>query len=1114
MEAYDTEAFVSQLVASAHASVQFALSCLVPAGAGPDGQVARTLRAVSAFVDPDGHVMHWHDFGDLEGPGWAANALGGALLLARWGHYVGSRAIYDQALALCDHILDDGFVRDDGFVWPYWDLAAARFCANYTHNDTWLCPGSLAQIGVQMLALAEFLEATDGDPLRPQRLRRAAQALGGWLQRHVPRLENGWVPRRITLTGEPHPLTPEGGADPVFDHSADGLFLLDLWARLGTLDDARARRAACTLGDAFVAAGGFWGSLNHDTYDDHENVAYAVAFRVLRAAGARLGQAAWRDFAYRVALPAMTRFRMSQDRHGVVTRGLFWMESSWNTAYLWENAEVAQAHLEAWLETGDVAARDVALAVLATLAHHHYGARGFLTEGVDWDNHVGQRHHVDFATYGAIRYTEPLLNNLHLVGPTLTYLQAVDAPPPQELELARSLARLAPLPQAATAALHLRETPLRMLLRLYYPVIADDASFEAALDFAQRAGLDGVLLFEASYDVDPALLTLDVLEERFRRLTEVVPRVRARGLEVHINVMITMGHVDDGGGHPEDFDFQFLVDEHGHQSRSTACPLDPGFLRYVSRLYHMAASCGADVVWVDDDVRFLGHDVSGMTCFCPLHLRAMSERTGHAWTREALVAALCDDGMSASLRQTWFDLQEEAMERLARTIEHAVHEVDPTQAVGLMTVGTVVHGAEGRRADRLLRVLSGPDHEPVVRPGAGFWHDWEPAAVLAKTEDVARQVAYLGDDVRVVAEIENHPYTPFQKSYRLLALEMALNILAGTHDLSLNVFSGSHGFRGDDVGMGDFLLRQRPFLTALRTARAGKRRVGVGIEAREDVARTMHLAGRSLDAWKAPRPWEIALARFGLPVGRLYDAPHLLNRDVVYGDRYALESMVQEGMVLTPCAVLGLLEQGWGDRLGVTDVRLAPRDVNERFTDHPLNGLHAQVMLPVRHYHGVLHPYVYALAAGTEAQVLSQWQDLGGGFQGVAAAALTLPDGARVGLLPFEIQTVSPALLQVARRDQWAALLTWVARHPLPVRVLEGVNIAPQLFVSGQGDEALLALVNLSADDRVASLDGPALDGVQEAVRLDVDGCWSPCDTCRSVPVAGWSVTALRLRYR
>ncbi len=298
------------LFVSAHASVQFALACLEPVG--------EHLRATSSFVTPEGEVMHWHDFGDLEGPGWAANAVGGAHLIYRWGTYLNDVAFQHQALRLADHVLDDGFVRDDGFIWPYWDKAIAQFCLNYAHTNDWLCPGSLAKIGVQMLDLASVL----GEPPRAAHLKDTAAHLADWLERHVPPLENGWVPRRITQRGEGYPRTPEGNLDPICDHSADGLWLLELWSLLGRHDQAR------WLGDAFVDGGGFWGSINHDTYDGHENVAYAVAFRVLRRLADPLNRPAWREFAYEVALPAMARFRMAENRHGVATKGLFWMEAS------------------------------------------------------------------------------------------------------------------------------------------------------------------------------------------------------------------------------------------------------------------------------------------------------------------------------------------------------------------------------------------------------------------------------------------------------------------------------------------------------------------------------------------------------------------------------------------------------------------------------------------------------------------------------------------------------------------------------------------------------------------------------------------------------------------
>jgi len=395
---------------SAQLSVDFARFCLEPVG--------EHLRAKSSFVNPQGEIMHWHEFGDLVGPGWAANGFGGADLLYRWGQFVGDDATRQDALFVADHILEAGYVQPDGFVWPYYDKGEKRYCLNYTHNGNWLCPGSLARIGVQALDLAVSLgvDSDAGCEERKANLINLAQDLSSWLEAKVPLLQSGWVPRRITRSGDAYPLNPHGDPDIIYDHSADGLFLLQLWALTGQSDLARA------LGDAFVAASGHWGSINHDTFDHQENVAYAIAFRVLRQLADSLERPEWHAFAYQVALPGLARFRMDEDRNGVITHGLFYMEDTWDTAYLWENAEVAQAYLEAWSETGNDDYRETALGILQAISQHHYGEHGFLTEGVDWNNHVGQQHHIAGIEFGAIQYTEPLLNNLHLVLPTLTLL--------------------------------------------------------------------------------------------------------------------------------------------------------------------------------------------------------------------------------------------------------------------------------------------------------------------------------------------------------------------------------------------------------------------------------------------------------------------------------------------------------------------------------------------------------------------------------------------------------------------------------------------------------------------------------------------------------------------
>jgi hypothetical protein len=1081
-------------------------------------------------VTPDGEVMHWHDFGDLEGPGWAANAVGGATLLYRWARFMGDEQLAAEAAGLLAHVLHDGFVDETtGFIFPYFDLAAGRFCLNYDHGDAWLCPGSLAKVGVQLLELAGLLPSEQAD--RPVAVATAVR-LAGWLKAHVPPLSNGWVPRRITSAGEPYPLNPHGAADPIYDHSADGLYLLQLYAELTGRGLADCRAEATALGDAFVAAGGFWGSINHDTYDDHEDVAYATAFRILcRAAEVCANGPRGATSHTTSRCRGLDRFVMHEDRNGVPTQGLLWMEATWDTSYLWENAEAAHAWLEAGRERGDAALTARGVTVLEAIARHHHGPHGFLTEGVDWNNHVTRRHHVDGVLYGDINYTEPLLNHLHFIGPTLYHFEQAGYPPPASLDDAAAIALALDFGQAA------RPLPgaegARYYVRLYHPALATDARVEEALRFLQAVKADGVLLFEASYDMDPALLTPDQLRARFARLREIVPKFRAVVPEVHINVMITVGHVDAGSARPERFPFQFQVNEHGDTSRSTACPLDPAFLEYVAEMYRLAAECGADVVWVDDDVRFVLHDIPGMTCFCPHHLAALERPTGRAWTREEVVAALRDEAAPAAVRpvpsgaavadltvvgttdagpavrRAWFDVQEEAMLGLARTVEATVHRVDPAMRIGLMTIGTSYHTAEGRRTDRLLRTLAGGTR-PMIRPGSGYYSDWTPAGVLDKSEDGARQAAYLGADVQVVAEVENHPYTPYGKSGRILALELALDVLAGMPDLSLNVLTSMGGagpLEPEGSGLAAALAEQRPFLDALARERAGCQRRGIGILDSEDYARHVPLAGRPLMAWMEPRPWEQMLARSGFPIGRPDQGPHWLAGEAVRAwSGYDIGMALPEGLILDPLAARALVGMGWGERLGIRAVRPVGDGVNELVTAglSPASERHVGHILPTYNH---VHPeQLYTFEVEAEGStVLSRWLNVDGEDRGPAAIALErpsvnprMPAPFRIALLPYALAAPTPALLNIAHREQWAALVGWASGRSLPCRVTRGVNLYPLVFHRPGNGSWLLAVANLSADDVTGAWLG--ISGIMEAApdrawrveRLDGAGAWQP----------------------
>jgi hypothetical protein len=322
--------------------------------------------------------------------------------------------------------LDCRFIDEDsGFIRGYRHTKSGAFCLNYKHKSDWFCPGSMAKVAFQLLSFADDL---GGDP-RAARMRNLAVRCARWIHANVEPVPNGWFPRRTTPAGKIYRASPDGGQDYFWQSSADGLFILQLQAALTRRGLADYTTPLREKSEVFVRTNGIFGSINHDTYDAHENVAYSVAFRTLRVVAEVLNDPALRRFAYERCLAGLDRFKMREDRNGVATRGLLYMETTWDTAYLWENAEAALAFFEAAFDlraTDPVRAKVCeldGLTILRAAAKHHYGPHGFLTEGVDWNNHVGQQHHIGGALYAAIQYTEPFLNNQHIAEPTLFYLE-------------------------------------------------------------------------------------------------------------------------------------------------------------------------------------------------------------------------------------------------------------------------------------------------------------------------------------------------------------------------------------------------------------------------------------------------------------------------------------------------------------------------------------------------------------------------------------------------------------------------------------------------------------------------------------------------------------------
>ena len=305
---------------SAYQSVRFTVDrTLVP--------YKENLCCKSSFVDVNGDFpegLDWHPFVTLEGPGWAANAVGGAYEIYSFGKYFNDADLVNTALLLLDHVLEDGFIDySTGFITGYRDVTSDSFYHNYKHNNDWFCVGSMAKVAFQLLIFSDLVDSDRKSKMQSIAIKNAA-----WIDANIKLASNGWYPRRSTPTGEHYTQRPEGGDDPLFEKSGDGLYVIQLLTELTKRDLADYTDRINETVKLFMKLGGIFGSINHDTYDEHENVSYSVAFRVLRQAAQLLGDETIRAFAYDKCLKGLEQFKLKEDRNGVQTKGLLFMEKS------------------------------------------------------------------------------------------------------------------------------------------------------------------------------------------------------------------------------------------------------------------------------------------------------------------------------------------------------------------------------------------------------------------------------------------------------------------------------------------------------------------------------------------------------------------------------------------------------------------------------------------------------------------------------------------------------------------------------------------------------------------------------------------------------------------
>ena len=603
----------------------------------------------------------------------------------------------------------------------------------------------------------------------------------------------------------------------------------------------------------------------------------------------------------------------------------------------------------------------------------------------------------------------------------------------------------------------------------------DERRFADLLDlFDKHPGATDEITFFTEQTHSPP--TVEAFEKRLKILKIRMAEAKRRGYRTGLNILCTIGH------HPESMktaigpEYPRCLTLDGKIAEATLCMNQPIFRERVRRVYAAMARSGADYLWIDDDVR-AGHWLdsagnAGNVCFCDRCMEGISAKLGAPTTREELASRMSDRAVRAKVRE----FNSDSIDALFALIEETVHAEKPGLPLGFMTGERY---AEGYDFARWAKTLAGPENAPVYwRPGGGFYSQDPIGAMTAKSDEIARQVATLPPEVRVIeSEIENFPYAPLQKARRIVALEATCHLAAGCSGAAFNVVTMNREPVADYEPLIAELARRRPFFDAVVRALGRKPLIGA--------FPTWNPTDFDLPNGN-PTPQTVgALAEVGIPLTfEQTDAP-LAFSTAAYLETLSRDEaldLLSRGLYLDIWGVCRLNNPETVDLVRYTGIEWEGEravDSIEVYSDDPINGEFAGIERDQRQSFWRDRAYSLRLS-DPAARSLARLVDYTGKTTAASSAAIFENElGGRVsvaGYHPWNYFHSRPKATQVKRLARWLSndrLCGWVDsfdRARLWVRADETGEPDAALFLNATYDAAERPVLALRIDAESATV--------------------------------------------
>ncbi len=279
------------------------------------------------------------------------------------------------------------------------------------------------------------------------------------------------------------------------------------------------------------------------------------------------------------------------------------------------------------------------------------------------------------------------------------------------------------------------------------------------------------------------------------------------------------------------------------------------------------------------------------------------------------------------------------IDNLLKVVTGAIDKVDPKIDIGFMTAGPGWSSYSGGNQPRWLKTM----RATRVRPGGGFYVDYNPSDMLYKAYETARQcVLYEGKIADVQYELENFIYQKLDKAAQSVLNECTLALAAGCNGIAFNALNDTIRSMDDYEDLLAGIERMQPVWREFIRAADGLPLRGLW------PAWNRHLAARrEVDHNWFDNPGEydfnhaVNLVGVGLPLaaGRETSCGTILTGRLaeIFSDR-ELREMLSGGAMIDGPTLEVLHRRRLGKLAGVKVGKTYDNGVWETLTDHPLNG--------------------------------------------------------------------------------------------------------------------------------------------------------------------------------